>query len=116
MKVSFHVEARAFRDLIEHAAYFRDRSERAMTRFVSSAVQTIHGLAETPGLGAVREFRSAKLQDIRAWRVAGFPKYLIFYRVAQDGVRILRVLHSARDIEAIFVADEDETADDDGGT
>ena len=33
-------------------------------------------------------------------RVAGFRKYLIFYRVSGDAVSIVRVLHGARDITA----------------
>lgn len=97
------VEPRAERDLIEHAAYLGERSEQA-----NSAVQTFFALAETPGLGAIREFRKASLAGVRAWRVNGFPKYLIFYRVTPDGVSILRVLHAARDLEAIFADDDAE--------
>ena len=35
--------------------------------------------------------------DRRKWRVAHTP-YVLFYRVAADHVRILRVLHSAQEI------------------
>ena len=31
-----------------------------------------------------------------------FEKYLVFYRQIFEGVEIVRVIHSARDIEAIF--------------
>jgi toxin ParE1/3/4 len=38
--------------------------------------------------------------------VRGFENYVIFYRTVEQGVEIVRVLHAARDIAAIF---EDET-------
>jgi toxin ParE1/3/4 len=34
--------------------------------------------------------------DRRKWRVRGTP-FILFYRLADDHLRILRVLHSARD-------------------
>jgi toxin ParE1/3/4 len=32
----------------------------------------------------------------------GFKRFLIFYRVTDDGVDILRVLHGARDVEMLL--------------
>jgi toxin ParE1/3/4 len=31
-----------------------------------------------------------------------FGRYLIFYRIAADAMEVVRVLHSARDIETIL--------------
>jgi len=41
--------------------------------------------------------------DIRSFVVGS---YVIFYRPLADGVEIIRVLHGARDIEAIFQDDQ----------
>ncbi len=48
-------------------------------------------IGSMPGIGTARETPQLKTQM--------FPKdgYLIFYRVYEDGVEILRVLHAARD-------------------
>ena len=56
-------------------------------------------LAKMPGMGRAR--------DELAPGVRSFPmgKYIVFYRVINEGVEILRVLHGAQDIERIF-ADE----------
>ena len=35
-----------------------------------------------------------------------FARYVIFYEPIEDGIDVVRVLHSARDIDAAF--DEDE--------
>jgi toxin ParE1/3/4 len=34
--------------------------------------------------------------------VKGFEKHLIFYRQRETGIEIVRVLHAARDVEAIL--------------
>ena len=59
-------------------------------------------LARNPALGRKREFR--RRQNIRSWVVTEFTNYLIFYRELPDGssVEILRVLHGARDLDALF--------------
>ena len=38
------------------------------------------------------------------WKVAVFPKHLIFHRLLRDehGVEIVRVFHGARNLEALF--------------
>ena len=56
-------------------------------------------------VGRLREFRSARLAGLRSWPVPGFPKHLIFYRVDEDLVEVVRVLHGARDL-AIVLEDE----------
>ena len=73
-------------------------------RFVANAKITFTQLAQTPGLGRPCPFRNPKTQGLRSWRVADFPKHLIFYRpLSEDrGVEIIRVLHGARDLETMF--------------
>ncbi len=59
-------------------------------------------LARNPALGRRRDFR--RHQNIRSWVVTEFTNYLIFYGELPDGsgVEILRVLHGARDLDALF--------------
>ncbi len=49
-----------------------------------------------------RKFFNPKLWGIRLWFVKGFEKYLIFYRVFDNYIEIVRVLHSAQDIDSIM--------------
>jgi toxin ParE1/3/4 len=39
---------------------------------------------------------------LRIWRIDGFPNHLIFYRPIEGGIEIVRVLHGARDIDAVL--------------
>ena len=73
-------------------------------RFVARAEATFKKLARTPGLGRPRSFRSAKAKNLRSWKVADFPKHLIFYRLRPDErvVEVIRVLHGARDLDALL--------------
>jgi plasmid stabilization system protein ParE len=59
-------------------------------------------LATTPEVGAPRAFTNPRLTGIRIWPVPGFKAYLIFYRIDDDAVRVLRVLHAKRDIPGIL--------------
>ncbi len=71
-------------------------------RFVRSVEQTAQKLARNPELGRSRAFRAAR--NVRAWAVSHFPKHIIFYRAAtlHGGVEIIRILHGARDLDALF--------------
>jgi toxin ParE1/3/4 len=94
--------AQARSDLVEIACLIvRDKSSAAM-RFLDAAESTFKTLARSPELGSRGEFRSAHLADIQRWRVKGFENYLIFYCAIADGIQVVRILHGARDIEAIF--------------
>ena len=68
--------------------------------------RTLREIAAMPGLGAVREFASARITGLRAKRVAGFPNWLIFYLIMHDEVDIVRVLHGARDLDHILTEEE----------
>ena len=56
-------------------------------------------------MGKLTDFTHPDLADIRQQSIKGFRKYLIFYRITESEIDILRVIHGARDIETIL--DED---------
>ena len=67
-------------------------------------------LAKMPQMGKITRFSNPSLTGIRQQGIKGFRKYLVFYFPIDEGVEILRVIHGARDIEAIL--DEDLGEDD----
>ena len=48
------------------------------------------------------QFCSAKASGLRMWSIRGFQNNIDFYRPLEDGVDVVRVIHGARDIQAIF--------------
>lgn len=64
-------------------------------------------LIQTPGIGKVVRFAPNRMGEVRQWRVKLFADYLVFYRVDDDRIDILRVLHGARDLAEILLQLED---------
>jgi toxin ParE1/3/4 len=72
-------------------------------RFLDALRDTYQDLVEMPGAGAlIPDLRGSRVQGMRRWPVRGFRSYLVFYQATEDTVQIVRVLHGARDIEAIL--------------
>ena len=90
-------------DVIE-ITYSIDQSGRpaAAQRFVTAVQDAYKQLAEFPGMGALRDYGNPANVGMRMWPVPGFRNYLIFYRVVGSQLRILHVLHGARDLDAFF--------------
>jgi toxin ParE1/3/4 len=95
----------ANQDLIEAADYLQQASPRAATRLLTAAEKTFEFLAEMPDRGSPWESDNPKTAGIRFFHIKGFPKHLVFYRPLPGGVDIIRVLHSSRDLQAIFEKD-----------
>src|SRR4051794_9057643 len=97
----------ALRDIIEHADYLARVSGFAIARrFLASTEQTINRLAKMPGMGRLWDSENPKLSEVRFFPISKFRNHLVFYRPNGGGIEVVRVLHGARDIEALF-SDED---------
>ena len=94
-------------DLNEQGNFIANDSLEAALRFFDAAEATFAFLAENSLIGRACSFERTDLAGIRRWRIKGFENHLIFYRLSEDGVDIIRVLHGARDIEKVFEEDED---------
>ena len=85
-----------FDDLTIAAQFIHQDNPSAAHDFLEAAYDTFEFLARNPGVG--RQRSDLDFSEIRSWRVKGFRRYLIFYRVLPDRVQIWRVLHGARDL------------------
>jgi toxin ParE1/3/4 len=93
------------RDLIDLATYIAEDNLDASDKFLVAAEKTFQQLGKMPGMGKSCNFYNPNLMGIRQQAIKGFKKYLIFYRTSDFDVEIIRVIHSARDIEAILEDD-----------
>ena len=89
-------------DLAEQARYIAADNLDAALRFLDAAERDFTLLSSTPFAGAKREFRRKDMANVRCWPIRGFENYLVFYRPTHLGIEVLRVLHGARDIGAVF--------------
>src|SRR4051812_22539779 len=92
-----HLRPRAVSDLHSLTAYLAERNPSAAHRFVNATEDGMKQLAEVPGIGAHHRSRSKELQAIRAWPIAGFRNYIVYYLpLTGGGIEVLRILHGAR--------------------
>lgn len=83
-------------DLEEIADYIaRDNPSRAVS-FIGEIRQQCAKITAMPLASPLRDELG------RGIRMAIFGRYLIFYTVASDSVRIERILHGARNISVLF--------------
>lgn len=84
-------------DLLDIVRWIHSHNPAAAVRFIEGFKTSVELLARMPDGGRPRPDLGAP--TTRSWRVNGFHKYLIFYESLPDRVRLLRVLHGARDLQ-----------------
>jgi toxin ParE1/3/4 len=102
VKQSVRKTPRALRDLAELSQFIARDDLDAALRLLAAADEACEKLAAMPGMGAAREFKNPLFADVRFWPIKGFNNYLIFYEPTERGIKLLRVLHGARDIDVAF--------------
>lgn len=98
---------RSRQDLVSVHQWISEGSRQRAVRFVDKLIRKCEKLAENPNIGLTIE--EAPDLGIRWTRVGSF---LIFFRVLEDSVEIVRVIHGARDWLQLIAGDLDmETTD-----
>ena len=101
MPARFTPEARA--DLREIALRIAERNPVRAFSYVDEIEDRCHRIGEFPHAGPPRP------QWGEGIRIAVLGRYVIVYRARDETVQILRVVHGARDLDALF---EDEPLPD----
>jgi toxin ParE1/3/4 len=83
-------------DLAEIWAYIAEDSRVHADDFAALIDRKLRALARRPGIGRPRPELN---QGLRSFAVG---RQVIFYLPLSDGIEVVRVLHGARDIEAVF--------------
>ena len=88
--------AKAEEDLIDIWLYISDDSPENADRFLDKLNEKAKKIAEFPDIGVGRPELTDNLKS--------FPvdRYVLFYRVIPEGIELVRVLHSSKDITLIF--------------
>jgi len=88
-------------DIIDIWAFIAEDSVSHADAWVDRLNGKLHVLATQPLMGRSRDELSPGL------RSQPFGRYVIFYQPLSDGIDVVRVIHSARDIGALFDPDSD---------
>ena len=74
-------------------------------RFLDSVRRTLQELLRHPLIGPRYHSNNPEIQNLRSWPVTGFEATRIYYLVDDAGLRVIRVLHSKRDVTSILERD-----------
>ncbi len=83
-------------DLAEIWAYIAEDSPRTATAFIEQIQGKFEPLLDFPGIGSVRDKIAPDL------RAVPYKNYVIYYSFTDEHVTIVRVVHGARDVRALF--------------
>jgi toxin ParE1/3/4 len=89
-------------DLAQQAAFLQESSEASAIRFLDSFDATLASIGAFPLSGLPRRSPNPFLSGLRFCRVKDFPNHLIFYLVREQEVVVIRIVHGARDLDALF--------------
>lgn len=91
-------------DIAEIWDYIAEDSVLQADAWVDRLDGKLRLLSSQPLMGRAREDLSPGIRSMP------FGRYVIFYEPLPDGIDVIRVLHSARDIDAVFDPDLDAPA------
>ncbi|MCA9123863.1 MAG: type II toxin-antitoxin system RelE/ParE family toxin [Planctomycetaceae bacterium] len=89
-------------DVVELATYIGQDNVAAANRFLDACAATFDFLSKSPQIGAIYRTKNWRLNALRVFRVRGFPNHLTFYFERATGIEIVRVVHGARDLDALL--------------
>jgi toxin ParE1/3/4 len=98
-----HKTGLATADLNELTDYYLEKAGPVVAlRFIDNAERAFEQLRAVPRIGALLGLDELPYEDIRRWHIDGFSSLMILYREVSDGIEVVRVLHTARDIRALL--------------
>ncbi len=106
MKVSITRSPKSEEDAYETYRYIALDSVEAAEAYFEALFDTFDKLLEYPNMGVLIEEAKGELQGLRLIRVSSkFRKHLVFYLPKENSIHVVRILHSSRDVELLFVAE-----------
>jgi len=92
------ISPEALQDMGDIRSYIAMDNPEAADCVVQAFEASAALLATQPELGPCKP----RLRGLRLWVVTEFPTYLMFYRVRDGRVEIVRILHGARDVKSLL--------------
>lgn len=103
MSGSYVIRPKADRDLDEQAYFLAtEASPEIGHRFLLAAHETFGLLAASPHMGWKSRLKHPELTTLRVFRITGFKRILVFYRLHDDEVEILRIVHASRNLRTLL--------------
>jgi len=89
-------------DLPSIYAFIARDNVSAAERVLEAIRRTFDLITLEPACGVAYRTRNPLLKELRMFPIGGYPNYLLFYRIGDDAVRVLYVVHGARHLPHLF--------------
>ena len=105
MKVVYQQAARD--DLTRQFRYYMVALDNpaVAVRFRNAVRKTVAFVSRQPEVAPVCEISNPRLSSLRSWPVTGFEAIRLYFLLESDGIRVIRLLHSKRDVARILSAE-----------
>ncbi len=101
MKLVLQPAAQA--DILNQLLYLIDQGTTpASEQFVERVEETLERLLEMPRKGSPYHTHNKALRGLRHWPVRDFEMIWIYYRVIEDRLQVIRLLHTKRHTNQIL--------------
>ena len=88
-------------DVEECADYLHtEAGENVVAEWHVALKRALDSIQQTPKIGRLR--RDLPQHDIRTLNLRKYPKYLVFYRLTDDGIEFLRIRHGMMNLPELF--------------
>jgi plasmid stabilization system protein ParE len=98
-----------YREAVRHdvTAQFRyyliERNHPALAiRFKEAVTKTVKTIGREPEIAPPCILQDQRWRNLRSWPVAGFEAVRIYFMLENDTIRIIRILHSKRNVWSIL--------------
>jgi toxin ParE1/3/4 len=92
----------AVSDIDTAADYLESERKGSGTRFRDDLIKLLDRLEALPESAALYEPPSPRHPGLRVAQLLKFRKYCVFYLTVPDGIHVVRCLHGARNVAAMF--------------
>lgn len=92
----------ARQDLSDVWEFIARDNPRAADKVLKEVSSTLELLVLNPEAGRLCHFKNPKLAGVYSYVIGQFHNYIVFYRFTGHTLEVVRLLHGARDIEALL--------------
>jgi len=103
MKSRYLIRPKADQNILDQAVYLAtEGGSHIGHEFLVALHHIFNLLARQPRIGWRFALSSADIGPVRAFTVSGFRRFIILYRVSDDVIEILRVVHGSRNLSGLL--------------
>ena len=101
--MNLFVQEAAEQDILDQVEWYAGKGlPEIARRFHGAVLNAIDTLIAMPSAAPPRPTGNPSLVGLRAWPVAGFDAFWVYYLVRDELLIVVRVLHDKRDVAAIL--------------